>query len=178
MLEPLSIEEMDKTPIDPTAVYLYNESNNEPPTYATTYSSGMDLPAWIPGVQEKFLFNAELKDDTVIIHPGGRALIPSGMHFGIPQGLEFQVRSRSGLALKKGIHVLNGIGTIDADYTGDVGAILHNAGTEDFVIHNGDRMAQLVLMPVLKVIKFAKADRLEDLPKTNRGQGGYGHTGI
>lgn len=163
---------------DPTAIYLCNLSDNPDPEYATVGSAGMDVRAYIKEVNPKFLFNAELGANQVIIHPGGRALIPTGIHTALPFGLEIQVRSRSGLALKHGIHVLNSPGTIDGDYRGDIGVILQNSGTEDFVVKNGDRIAQLVLTAYARVMRFEKVDSIEDLPTSERMIGGFGSTGL
>ena len=99
---------------DPSAVYLCNLSNNPTPAYADAGASGMDIMAFLENVDTEFLFNAEFINGEVIIHPNGRALIPTGLHTALPQGLEFQIRPRSGLALKKGITVLNTPGTIDS----------------------------------------------------------------
>ena len=102
-----------------------------------------------------------------------RALIPTGLFFEIPEGFEIQVRARSGLAIKNGIACVNSPGTIDSDYRGEVKVILINLGSEDFVINNGDRIAQLVVSPVT-IGNFVKADFLED---SERGDGGFGSTG-
>lgn len=162
---------------DPNAIYLCNLSDNADPEYATPASSGMDVKAYLKEINTKFLFNAEFDGTCVTIHPGGRALIPTGIHTALPMGLEIQVRSRSGLALKNGIHVLNGIGTIDGDYRGDIGVILHNAGTEDFIVNSGDRIAQLVVGAYAKVMRFEKVNDVEDLPTSERMSGGFGSTG-
>lgn len=140
-------------------VQIVNRSKHELPKYATKLSAGMDLRANI--------------EETIVLQPGERRLIPTGIHIGLPQGYEAQVRPRSGLALKHGITCLNTPGTIDADYTGDVGVILVNLGQEPFPINDGDRIAQMVIS------KFKKADWVEvdALQKTERGDGGFGHTG-
>ena len=96
----------------------------------------------------------------------------------LPLGLEAQVRPRSGLALKKGITVLNSPGTIDADYRGEIGVILINHGEEDFVVETGDRIAQLVIAAYAKVMRFAKVNKVEELPTSERMAGGFGHTGM
>ena len=182
-IEPIDMEVMDKTEekqIDPNAVYLFNGSDNPDPEYATDGASGMDLRAYLPLISpdSKFLFNATLDNDVLTINPGGRALIPTGLHYALPQGLEFQVRPRSGLALKHGITVLNSPGTGDSDYRGDLGVILINHGTEPFEVKNGDRIAQVVLMGYAKILRFAKVNKLEDLPSSERMQGGFGSTGM
>ena len=171
-------EVIDAREVDPTAIYLCNTSDNSNPEYATNAASGMDVKAYLKKVNTKFLFNSELKDNSVIIHPGGRALIPTGLHTALPLGLEIQVRARSGLALKNGIFVLNEPGTIDGDYRGDIGIILANFGTEDFVVHSGDRIAQLVVTAYAKVMRFETVDKVDELPASERMAGGFGHTGI
>ena len=130
------------------------------PSYATPLSSGMDLRAAV--------------EDKVIIKPLERCVIPTGIAVEIPPGYEGQVRPRSGLALKKGITVLNAPGTIDADYRGEVKVILINLGQEEVVINRGDRIAQLVIAPVVR----AKVEEVEDLSTTERGEGGFGSTGV
>jgi len=116
MIEPIDINEMDKqeSNFDPSAVYMFNKSNNPDPEYATEGASGMDLRADLSLINKEFLFDSILVGDSLMINPGGRALIPTGLHFALPQGLEFQVRPRSGLALKYGVTVLNTPGTIDS----------------------------------------------------------------
>ena len=109
----------------------------------------------------------------VIINPGGRALIPTGLHIALPIGYEAQIRPRSGLALKNGITVLNTPGTIDSDYRGDVGVILINHGLEPFHVMQGDRIAQMVINKIEQV-DFVQVDELNE---TNRGTGGFGSTG-
>lgn len=143
-----------------TKVKIVNDSGNQLPTYATEHSAGMDLRAFL--------------DAPVILKPMERKLIPTGIKISLEEGYEAQIRSRSGLALKKGIIVLNEPGTIDPDFTGEVGVILANFGTEDFVVNNGDRIAQMVIN------KYEKAEliEVEELEQTERGEGGFGHTGI
>jgi dUTP pyrophosphatase len=111
--------------------------------------------------------------ETVILKPGERKLIPTGIHIQLPQGYEAQVRPRSGLALKHGVTVLNTPGTIDSDYTGEVGVILINQGNQDFVIADGDRIAQMVIAKY----KQAQWVKVSELQATKRGAGGFGHTG-
>lgn len=129
------------------------------PSYATPYSSGLDLRAAI--------------SEPVKIKPFERVIIPTGLIIEIPEGYEGQVRPRSGLALKKGITVLNSPGTIDSDYRGEVKVILINLGNEEVVIERGDRIAQLVISPVQRV----EVVEVEELSETIRGEGGFGSTG-
>ena len=130
------------------------------PRYMTKGASGMDLYANVTG--------------DVVIKPGEFKMIPTGLQIALPSGFEGQVRPRSGLAYKKGITVLNSPGTIDEDYRGEIKVILINLGKQDFVIHRGDRIAQLVLNRVYK----AEVVEVHSLTKTERGSGGFGHTGI
>jgi dUTP pyrophosphatase len=131
------------------------------PAYATTGAAGADL-------------RANLSDrGTVTLAPGGRALVPTGLRLAIPEGFEVQVRPRSGLALKHGITLPNSPGTIDSDYRGPLGVIVMNAGQEPFTINHGDRIAQMIVAPVVQAT-FSVA---EDLPNTMRGFGGFGSTG-
>ena len=129
------------------------------PKYKTDGSSGMDLMALI--------------ENPIIIKPQKSALIPTGLSIAIPEDTEVQIRPRSGLAAKSSISVLNSPGTIDSDYRGEIKIILFNHGKEKFTINNNDRIAQMILMPVLK----AKFEEVEGLPKTLRGSGGFGSTG-
>ena len=130
------------------------------PQYSTASSAGMDLRAYV--------------ETPIVLKPMHRALVPTGIYIALPDGYEAQVRPRSGLALKHGVTVLNTPGTIDADYRGEVGVILMNLGQEDFVINDGERIAQMI------VAKFEHADLLpvEFLDDTERGTGGFGHSGI
>jgi dUTP pyrophosphatase len=130
------------------------------PFYETEGSAGMDLKAYI--------------DEPVTIKPGQRMLVPTGLYIELPAGYEAQIRARSGLAIKKGIGLVNGIGTIDSDYRGEIKVILINWGDEDFVIENGDRIAQMVIARYER-IEWEKA---EELSETERGSGGFGHTGV
>ena len=129
------------------------------PKYKTFGSSGMDLMAFI--------------ESTISIKPQESALIPTGISIAIPENTEVQVRPRSGLAAKSSISVLNTPGTIDSDYRGEIKIILFNHSKEEFIINNNDRIAQMVLMPIIK----AEFEEVEDLPKTLRGSGGFGSTG-
>ncbi len=129
------------------------------PKYKTDGSSGVDLSAFL--------------DKEVVIKPNSSELIPTGLQVAIPEELEIQIRPRSGLAAKENIGVLNSPGTIDSDYRGELKIILFNHGNKDFIINNGDRIAQMVLVPILKM-EFEEVDSLTD---TIRGQGGFGSTG-
>jgi len=129
------------------------------PSYKTAGSSGMDLMAFLK--------------DPVTIKPKSSELISTGISVAIPEDTEIQIRPRSGLAAKSNISVLNTPGTIDSDYRGELKIILYNHGADDFVVNNGDRIAQMVLMPVLK----ASFEEVENLPNTIRGTGGFGSTG-
>ena len=160
-------------------VQIIRNTLNQLPRYETPESAGCDLRAELNLVNEKLLFNAEAVYNIdnlateLIIYPGGRALIPTGIKMALPVGFEAQVRPRSGLALKYGITVLNTPGTIDSDYRGDVGVVLINHGTEPFVVNQGDRIAQLVITQITQV-QFVPVDELQE---TNRGTGGFGSTG-
>jgi dUTP pyrophosphatase len=140
-------------------IKIINKSAHALPAYETNLSAGMDLRA---NITEK-----------IILKPLERKLIGTGLYIELPAGYEAQVRPRSGLALKKGITVLNSPGTIDADYRGEIGVILINLSNEDFMIENGDRIAQLV------IAKHERAEWIltENLAETTRGEGGFGSTG-
>lgn len=112
-------------------------------------------------------------DSPVVMPPGARALVPTGLRISLPQGCEAQIRPRSGLALKHGITVLNAPGTIDADYRGDIGVILVNFSQEDFVVNDGERIAQMVIAKH-ETVEWEQCDSLDE---TARGDGGFGHTG-
>ncbi|MFC3071158.1 dUTP diphosphatase [Phenylobacterium soli] len=131
------------------------------PAYETSHAAGMDLRAAVP------------EDAPMVLRPGSRAMVPTGLAFALPDGFEAQVRPRSGLAAKNGITCLNTPGTIDADYRGEVKVILINLGEEDFTIRRGDRIAQLVIAPVVQ----AKWSEVASLDETARGAGGFGSTG-
>jgi dUTP pyrophosphatase len=141
-------------------VNIINKGHQPLPQYATEQSVGMDLRANL--------------DAPVTLKPLERRLIPTGLHIALPVGFEAQVRPRSGLALKKGITVLNTPGTIDADYRGEIGVVLINLSQEDFIVNDGERIAQMV------IARHEKADfiEVEVLDETERGEGGYGHTGV
>lgn len=131
------------------------------PVYATAGAAGADLRANLPDRNPRLL------------EPRARMLVPTGLRMAIPPGFEVQIRGRSGLALKHGIGLVNGVGTIDSDYRGEVGVILVNHGEATFVIRHGDRIAQMVLAPVVQ----ARFDLVPTLDDTPRGQGGFGSTG-
>ncbi len=140
-------------------VKIVNESKNELPAYSTKNSAGMDLRANL--------------SEPVVIKPLERKLIPTGLFIELPEGYEAQIRPRSGLALKKGITVLNTPGTIDADYRGEIGVILINLSNEDFIVENGERICQMVISSHENV-KWCTSSKLTE---TERGDGGFGHTG-
>ena len=130
------------------------------PEYATSGAAGFDISAYL--------------EEPLVLKAGERALIPTGLYFEVPEGYEAQVRARSGLAIKHGIGLVNGIGTIDADYRGEVRVPLINWSREDFVINDGDRIGQVIITSYEKVdIELA-----EELSDTERGEGGFGHTGV
>ena len=135
------------------------DSKVQIPRYKTDGSSGMDLMAFL--------------DSSINIKPQESAIIPTGISIAIPKDTEVQIRPRSGLAAKSNISVLNTPGTIDSDYRGEIKIILFNHGKEEFVINNNDRIAQMILMPIIK----AEFEEVENLPKTLRGSGGFGSTG-
>ena len=139
---------------------IVNKSNNVLPSYETANSAGMDLRAYLP-------------DGELVIKPMQRMLVPTGLFMEIPIGYEGQVRPRSGLAIKSGITVLNSPGTIDADYRGEVKVILINLSENDFVIKSGDRIAQLVIAKCEQI----EVVNVQELSETERGAGGFGHTG-
>lgn len=154
---------MTETKQQPT-ISIINKSDNELPGYSTEGSSGMDLRANLSHLPEK----------VVILKSAQRLIIPTGIYLQIPKNYEGQIRPRSGLAAKKGVTVLNTPGTIDSDYTGEIKVILVNLSDTDVKIHNGDRIAQLVISPYVQV----KLNVVEELTQTSRGEGGFGHTGI
>ena len=141
-------------------IKIVNKGHQPLPAYATVQSAGMDLRANI--------------DEPIVLKPLERRLIPTGLYIALPAGYEAQVRPRSGLALKKGITVLNSPGTVDADYRGEVGVLLINLSQEDFVVNDGERIAQMV------IARHEQAEfiEVEVLDETERGEGGYGHTGV
>lgn len=141
-------------------IKVVNKGNQPLPKYQTSQSAGMDLRANI--------------DAPVLLKPFDRKLIPTGLHIALPEGYEAQIRPRSGLVLKNGITIINTPGTIDPDYTGDVGVILVNISNEDFVVQPGDRIAQMII----NKFEQAEFEVVEKLDETERGEGGFGHTGI
>jgi dUTP pyrophosphatase len=141
-------------------IKVVNRGHQPLPQYATPQSAGMDLRANL--------------DEAVTLQPLERRLIPTGLHIALPAGYEAQVRPRSGLALKKGITVLNSPGTIDADYRGEIGVVLINLSQEPFVVNDGERIAQMVIARH----EQGELTEVEVLDETERGEGGYGHTGV
>ena len=141
-------------------VQIVNNSKHELPKYATKLSAGMDLRANI--------------EEPIVLQPGERRLIPTGIHIGLPQGYEAQVRPRSGLALKHDLMLTNSPGTVDAGYRGEIGVIMFNAGKEPFTITRGDRIAQMVICR-LPEVELVLSD---ELSSTERGAGGFGSTKI
>lgn len=139
---------------------IVNRSGHDLPSYQTVGAAGFDLRACL--------------SVNCIIHPGERKAIPTGIYVSVPCGYELQIRARSGLSLKYGIALVNGIGTVDSDYRGEIQILMVNLGTEDFVIQNGDRIAQGVLAPCL----HANFVEVETLDETERGSGGFGSTGV
>ena len=148
-------------PVEVDIVRLDHAKDLPLPAYATAGAAGMDLRA------------AVAEQDPMVLHPGGRAMVPTGLCIAVPEGFEAQVRPRSGLAVRSGITCLNTPGTIDADYRGEVKVILANLGEEAFVIRRGDRIAQLVICPVAR----AQWREQVSLGQTVRGAGGFGSTG-
>ena len=141
-------------------IKVVNRGHQPLPAYATAQSAGMDLRANI--------------SEPVVLRPMERKLISTGLFIALPPGYEAQVRPRSGLALKRGITVLNAPGTIDADYRGEVGVLLINLSAEDFVVNDGERIAQMVIARH----ENGEFIEVEALDETERGAGGYGHTGV
>ena len=141
-------------------IRVINRSHHALPAYATVLSAGMDLRANLT--------------EPIVLKPLTRCLVPTGLYIALPEGYEAQVRPRSGLALKKGITVLNSPGTIDADYRGEIGVILINLSAEEFVIEDGERIAQMVIAQY----EQAEWEQVETLDDTERGAGGFGHTGV
>jgi dUTP pyrophosphatase len=138
---------------------VMNESLNKLPRYETEYSAGLDVRAYL--------------EESIIIQPLSHKLIKTGLKVAIPEGYEIQVRPRSGLAFKEGVTVLNTPGTIDSDYRGDIGVILYNTSDDEFIVNPGDRIAQLILAPIVQI----QWEPVTELPETVRGEGGFGHTG-
>ena len=142
-------------------VKIINKSNNQLPAYATPGSAGVDL-------------RANLEEDFITIAPFSRVLVPTGLFMEIPEGYEGQVRPRSGLAIKKGLTVLNTPGTVDSDYRGEVKVVLYNSTDCAVMIDNGERIAQMVFAKC----EQAEFEEVEEIGDTERGAGGFGHTGV
>lgn len=156
-------------------VNIVNNSVNELPTYANEGDAGMDLRAdFSSGVNSKLLFGADFDSEKVVIYPGGRALIPTNLSTAIPVGYEVQIRPRSGVALKSGVTVLNTPGTIDANYRNTWGVVLINLSDDDFVVFQGDRIAQAVL----NKFETIEWNLVTSLDETERGLGGFGSSGV
>lgn len=141
-------------------IKIVNRGRQQLPAYATELSAGMDLRANI--------------DESITLNPMERRIIPTGLYMALPSGYEAQVRPRSGLAFKHGITVLNSPGTIDADYRGEIGVLLVNLSNEPFVITEGERIAQMVIARH----EQGQFEEVDQLDQTERGEGGYGHTGV
>lgn len=146
--------------MEKVSVKIINRSHHPLPAYGTYEAAGMDVRAYLP-------------EGSVTLHPGERALIGTGLYMQLPSGYECQIRPRSGLALHNGITVLNSPGTIDADYRGEIKIILVNFGQEDFVINDGERIAQMVI----KQYSHVSWVTVEELDRTKREDGSFGHTG-
>lgn len=141
-------------------IKIINGSHHPLPDYATFEAAGMDVRAYLP-------------DGPITLKPLERALIPTGLRMQLPPGYECQIRPRSGLALKHGITIVNSPGTVDADYRGEIGVILMNTGSEDFVVNDGERICQMVIKEYVHV----KWEDVKELDHTKRGDGAFGHTG-
>ena len=141
-------------------IEVVNKGHQPLPQYATPQSAGMDLRANL--------------EEPITLQPLERRLIPTGLFIALPEGYEAQVRPRSGLALKKGITVLNAPGTVDADYRGEIGVLLINLSQDDFIVNDGERIAQMIIARHEQG-EFVEVDVLDE---TERGEGGYGHTGV
>lgn len=141
-------------------IQIVNKSHHKLPQYATALSAGLDIRANL--------------DSPITLKPLSRALVPTGLFIALPQGYEAQIRPRSGLAIKKGITVLNSPGTIDADYRGEICIILVNLSSDDFVIEDGERICQMVIARHEQAVW----EEVEVLDQTERGEGGFGHTGV
>jgi dUTP pyrophosphatase len=148
-----------KTNYIPMKINIINKSDLPLPQYETAHAAGMDMRAFV--------------ENTIVIKPLQRVLIPTGLHIELPVGFEAQIRPRSGLAYKHGISIVNAPGTIDADYRGEIKVLLVNLSDTDFVVNNGDRIAQMVIAKH-ETITWESVEELSD---TARGEGGYGHTG-
>lgn len=142
-------------------VKIINRSHHDLPEYSTPEAAGMDVRAYLP-------------QGSVMLKPGERVLIGTGLFVQLPSGYELQIRPRSGLALRNGITVLNSPGTVDADYRGEIGVVLINLSQEDFIVNDGDRICQMVVKEYTKV----KWDEVKEIDRTKREDGGFGHTGV
>ena len=141
-------------------IKIINKSTNEIPSYATEHSAGMDLRAFLP--------------NSIVLQPMERQMIPTGIYIELPDGYEAQIRCRSGLAIKNGISVINGIGTVDTDFRGELCVLLVNLSKKLFTINNGDRIAQMVI----KKYEKCEWEQVNELSETERGDGGFSSTGI
>ena len=150
----------NKAFIQMVKIQVVNRGHQQLPAYATPQSAGMDLRANL--------------SEPITLHPMERRLIPTGLHIALPEGYEAQVRPRSGLALKHGLTVLNTPGTIDADYRGEIGVVLINLSQDEFLVEDGERIAQMVIASC----EQCDFEEVEVLDETERGEGGYGHTGV
>ena len=145
--------------MQPIRVSIVNKSANPLPTYATAGSAGMDLRAWV--------------ENPMVLNPGERILVPTGLYIELPHGYEAQIRPRSGMAIKQGITCLNTPGTIDSDYRGEIRVILINHDNITHTIQSGDRIAQMIISQTER----AEWTEVKELDETGRGEGGFGHTG-
>lgn len=141
-------------------VKIINKSHHKMPEYATPQSAGMDVRAYL--------------ENPVVLQPLERALIPTGLYIQLPAGYECQIRPRSGLAIKHGISLVNAPGTVDADYRGEIGVIVINLSNEPFVVNDGERICQMVITNYAHV----EWEPVDSLDETERGAGGFGHTGV
>lgn len=165
-------------------VPIYNDGKIALPRYETELSAGFDIRVDLSNIQQisqlkgngDYVYDKEEKH--LVLLPGGRVLLPTNLYVAIPDGYELQIRPRSGLSLKHGITVINSPGTIDSDYRGELGIIVLNTDAfSSFVIKHGDRMAQGVLKEV-KQVAWETVNSIEELGATNRGAGGFGHSGV
>lgn len=143
------------------SVKIVNNSHHPLPAYSTIDSAGMDVRAYLP-------------NGPIVLKPMERRLIPTGLHIELPQGYECQIRPRSGLALKHGLTIVNSPGTIDADYRGEIGVILMNLSQDEFIVNDGERICQMVVKEYTRV----EWVQTESLSSSERGKGGFGHTGV
>lgn len=143
------------------SVKIVNNSHHPLPAYSTIGSAGMDVRAYLP-------------NGPIVLKPMERRLIPTGLHIELPQGYECQIRPRSGLALKHGLTIVNSPGTIDADYRGEIGVILMNLSQDEFIVNDGERICQMVVKEYTRV----EWVQTESLSSSERGEGGFGHTGV